>query len=120
MKCGSCRANNADNYIRIKEDNNLFEVLKKINSRRTYNSKHAYFCNVCINLAKTKLSQIVSTMSDQNATLNVSTLSNATNTSESSKDEYDYIVMSKKGNSYYNYCKIINFFSNFIFFFSIQ
>lgn len=97
MKCGSCRDTEADNYTKIKEDDNLFEILKRLNPRRPYNTKYSYFCSVCIDLARVKLLTITK-LSDQNANsftaLNTSTSSIATN---ASSDEYDHIVMSKFG-----------------------
>lgn len=121
MKCGSCKNRNAENYERVKKDNNLFEILIKLNPRQTYNDKHSYFCGVCINVAKKKVSSTVSSMSEHNVnsftTLNMSTLSNSTNASESSKDEFDYMVMSKFGNSYLPYHYVIFL---ILFTFSIQ
>ncbi|KAJ6644051.1 hypothetical protein Bhyg_09017 [Pseudolycoriella hygida] len=96
MKCGSCKDANAESYTKINEGSEILEILKNLKSRRPYNPKYMYFCNVCVSLAESKLSNKLLALSDQVVssftTLNESRISN---TSESSKDEYDLIVASK-------------------------
>ncbi|XP_037033738.1 serine/arginine repetitive matrix protein 2-like [Bradysia coprophila] len=101
MKCGSCRNTNADQYRKINPDDNLFDILKNLNATRAYNPKYAYFCEQCINKAATVLAHKLTTVSDQNANsftliTDHSTSKASSDTSNSSKDEYDDIIVSKK------------------------
>ncbi len=66
MKCGSCRITTADAYSRIK-DEDLLEVLKRLNPNRRYNPKYFYFCDACIKRAKVKQTLKHTAISNQNA-----------------------------------------------------
>lgn len=102
MKCGSCRNIKAKSYAQVEEHDNLFEILKKLNPNRTYNPKYSYFCGVCIDSATVKLSRKLTEISDQNAnSFTTITETTATNESDSSKDSYDDIIVSKLGNLHY-------------------
>lgn len=99
MKCGSCRDTKAKSYAQVEENNNLFEILKKLNPNRTYNPNYSYFCGVCIDSATVKLSRKLTEISDQNAnSFTTITETTATNDSDSSKDSFDQLVVSKSGN----------------------
>lgn len=110
MKCGSCRDMGAESYKKINEQDSIFEILKKLNPRRVYNSNHTYFCGICIKLAMAKQCQTISSISDQNANSFTINASISSNTTDSSKDEFDYLVMSKLGNAQCEFHTAVNCF----------